>query len=325
MKLIAPFVLLIFLLIGFGMGTYVSLSYWTPKINLSECKKDYSFVNDSLGCEPKQIIKKHQYTELNYHLDQYTKRQNSEGNAILTSIFFRDLFLGPTFGLHEKEEFAPASLLKVPLLIAIFNLAETYPSILEDKTSYKELSTVLEQTTNVPKLEPNTMYSIRELLERMIVYSDNVSFWLLENYLEKKFPEEFVVTDTMKELGLISPRTPSESTITVKGYSSLFRQLFNASYLSPEMSETALILLSKSKFEKGIVAGIPKGIKVAHKFGELGLLNGEKQLHDCGIVYYPGNPYLLCIMTKGNDTQKLEEIIKTISSMVYKEVDSRRL
>jgi len=70
---------------------------------------------------------------------------------------------------------------------------------------------------------------------------------------------------------------------------------------------------------------VPKEVRVAHKFGELGLPNGEKQLHDCGIIYYPGNPYLLCVMSKGKDSQKLSGIIQTISSMVYKEVDSRKI
>jgi hypothetical protein len=49
------------------------------------------------------------------------------------------------------------------------------------------------------------------------------------------------------------------------------------------------------------------------------------QLHDCGIIYYPGNPYLLCVMTRGTDWSALEKTIQTISAMTYKEVDSRKL
>jgi len=325
MRFIKYLLLFFVLLVGFGAGIFTCLSYLVPKENSNECTKDYTFINDSLGCEPKLIIKKHQYTELSYNIDQYTKQQNANGDTTLTSVFFRDFLLGPTFGLREKEEFAPASLLKVPLLVALLNKAEAEPAILEEETSYTELSTTLKQTTEVPELKPNTLYSVKELLDRMLIYSDNVSFWLLESYLEKRFPNEFVVNDTMRELGLVSPRTSSENTITVKGYSSLFRQLFNSSYLSPEMSEYALSVMSKSRFDKGLVAGLPQDIDIAHKFGEIGLPNGEKQLHDCGIIYYPGNPYLLCIMTKGNDAKKLSEIIKTISSMVYKEVNSRRI
>ena len=35
-------------------------------------------------------------------------------------------------------------------------------------------------------------------------------------------------------------------------------------------------------------------------------------MHDCGIVYIPNSPYLLCIMTKGNSNDKL---LKVISDM----------
>jgi beta-lactamase class A len=72
-----------------------------------------------------------------------------------------------------------------------------------------------------------------------------------------------------------------------------------------------------------LVAGVPAGIPVAHKFGETGQVGGERQLHDCGIVYYPNSPYILCIMTRGNNFEELPNIIKQISSEVYKHVDGQ--
>lgn len=289
------------------------------------CSDDYHFINESLGCKPSQAIRKGLYTELTLELEEYIKSQNVKGNSNLVSIYFRDFGGGPTFGINTEEFFAPASLLKVPLLVSILSLVEDNPKLLEEHTSYQTLNTNLTQTTDVPTLEPNTLYSVKELMERMIIYSDNVSFWLLQDYLDKKYPDKFIVSDTMKELGLISPRTGDEKTITVRGYASIFRQLYNASYISPEMSELALGIMARSTYSKGLVAGVPRDFRVAHKFGELGLPGGEKQLHDCGIIYFPKNPYLLCIMTKGTDSEKLTKIIQSIATMVYKEVNSRKI
>ena len=84
------------------------------------------------------------------------------------------------------------------------------------------------------------------------------------------------------------------------------------------MSEKALSILSKSNFVYGLRGDIPEKIKIAHKFGERWFDNGsEVQLHDCGIVYYPENPYFLCVMTKGNNESQLKSVIKNISSIVY--------
>src|SRR6185436_5295057 len=96
---------------------------------------------------------------------------------------------------------------------------------------------------------------------------------------------------------------------TPQNYSHLFRALYNGTYLSHDASEKALELLSRTKFSDGIVAGVPKETTVSHKFGERTLsLNTSSinELHDCGIVYYPGHPYFLCIMTKG--TSDFEEL-----------------
>ena len=126
----------------------------------------------------------------------------------------------------------------------------------------------------------------------------------------------------MAEIGLkIDESTPSEDFVSVKTYSSFFRILYTATYLNREMSEKALEMLSRAQFREGIPGKLPQKIKVAHKFGERGFVDSNiKQLHDCGIVYLPNSPYLICIMTKGNDFNKLRQVISEISLIVYNQV-----
>ena len=80
-------------------------------------------------------------------------------------------------------------------------------------------------------------------------------------------------------------------------------------------------ILSKTSFNKGMVAGLPKGVSISHKFGERGFSDSNiKQLHECGIVYMAGSPYLVCVMTRGTDFDQLSSVIADISGIIYKEV-----
>jgi beta-lactamase class A len=115
---------------------------------------------------------------------------------------------------------------------------------------------------------------------------------------------------------------PSGNILSVKNYAAFFRILYNASYLNTDMSEKALKLLSQIKFTKGLKAGIPSDVNISHKFGERQYLStGEKQLHDCGIVYHPTKPYLICVMTRGNDFAAQTNMIKKVSASVYNYVN----
>ena len=81
-----------------------------------------------------------------------------------------------------------------------------------------------------------------------------------------------------------------------------------------------LEILSKTDYKKGLLAGLPEGITVAHKFGERAYSDSNiKQLHECGIVYITGSPYLVCIMTRGTDFDQLASVIAEISSVIYKD------
>jgi beta-lactamase class A len=326
------FVVCLLVALGVGLAGGFVLFHSESKSSVdstSRCAKDYSFINTGVACLPHMAIKKHEYTGFVAVLSAYIKEVVDKKQASEVSVYFRDLSYGPTFGIGEQARFVPASLLKLPLLITYLGLAEENPSLLQKKVSYTNTGNVAipaqTEGAEIPMLQEHRPYTIDDLLSRMIIYSDNVSYWVLDDYLATVFPHKNPLTLTMVELGLVNPNNPNENTMTVKAYASLFRQLYNSSYLSPASSEKALALLSKSTYKKGLVAGVPEGVRVAHKFGERSSADsGEKQLHDCGIVYYADNPYLLCVMTRGKELDALSDVVKGVSERVYKEVDSRK-
>lgn len=319
-----PLVSIVFVLIffvGVLMGPLV-FGYW--------CHNNLNLINPNLKCDERYAIDKSEYIVLKNKISDYILEKQEAKEITKAAVYFRDLENGPIMGINEKESFVPASLLKLPVMLTYFSLLERKPDFLEKKLSFSPNTNQkepLEQFFKPSKVaEPNREYSLEELIANMIIYSDNVSYTVLLENLRNNFSSENLVLETMRDLGLIEPSSYSDETISAKSYASIFRMLYNASYLSREFSEKALEILTKTDFNDGLVASLPKDIKVAHKFGErFNLPEGHKELHDCGIVYFPKNPYLICIMTEGYEFPKLTEAIKDISKMVFDEVNSRKL
>ena len=255
------------------------------------------------------------------------KIQNKEVDEI--AVYFRGLNNGPWFGIKEDENFFPASLLKVPLLIAYLKWQEENPEILKNEVKYEESYFKLLGNFNnfqyfksENPIEVGKTYTVQELIEKMVIDSDNNAKNLLILNLDS--PERLFKVYT--DLGLASPpELRGEGDIlSVHEYATFFRILYNASYLSKENSQKALELLTKTKFNQGLVAKLPQDIKIAHKFGEhQDQEQNFKQLHDCGIIYYPSYPYLLCVMTRGQGFENLEKVIQEISLEVYNELNSQ--
>jgi beta-lactamase class A len=158
----------------------------------------------------------------------------------------------------------------------------------------------------------------------MIVNSDNGAKYTLLQHIDSS-----AVLDVFSSLGVSEPDVPNY-VISDKSYARFFKVLYNATYLDADMSERAMELLSQSTFKNGIAATIPTNIPIAHKFGQYtnsGLENSTKawELSDCGIVYYPNDPYLLCVMTKGVDLNSLSATIQAVSKTVYSEIANKKL
>lgn len=240
------------------------------------------------------------------------------------SVYFRDLNNGPWIGINEKEYFTPASMLKTPLLIALYKWSEGTPLVLSKTVIAEErfFSGIPDQINSEPTdIKIGQPYSLDVLAEKMVQNSDNVATGMLYEHIPKEF-----IDNTFLNIGVVRVNQENEIYLRIKDMASFYRILFNASYLNREHSEAVLKILSETNYHDGLVAGVPKNTKVAHKYGERfpadfkNIKENTIQLHDCGIVYHPKAPYILCVMTRGNDFQKQQAIIKQISHFFYEKI-----
>lgn len=231
-------------------------------------------------------------------------------------VYVRTLKNGHWFGINDEKEFSPGSLLKVPIMIAFFKKAELNPRTLQEKIQYHtEASPGAEPAYAVPShLADGAWYTAEELISAMIIQSDNGAKNALLDAVDPEYLKE-----AFFDMGFAS--VDEASTVSPRAYANFFRRLYNATFLTRDFSERALAMLGKTEFSAGLRAGVPAPIAVAHKFGERGVYEDGRvvgvELHDCGIVYEPGNPYFICVMTSGYDEKSLARIIREVSARAY--------
>jgi beta-lactamase class A len=142
----------------------------------------------------------------------------------------------------------------------------------------------------------------------MIKHSDNTALLALSRH---------VVSDSTfaeAKLGMGLPPMINDTAVSPKQYANMLRGLYFSNYLRKPFSEVALSLMMETDFNSQIPAGLPKDVKVAHK---VGIYNLGGYYHDCGIVYAPNHPYILCVMSKNTDLAEADKVISQSSKIVY--------
>lgn len=238
-----------------------------------------------------------------------------QGKGVIkdASVYLRMMESGQFIEVNAGKRFMPGSMLKIVLLIYYLKESENYTGLLDKKLYFGKHQTGLpEQVTVFKPLPENASYTVRQLLEYMIVQSDNDATYLLRSQMNME-----TYNRIFHDLGIISPsEVKSDYTISPVEMSRFFRILYNSSYLSQKNSEYALTLLAKSRFEDGFRKHLDESVDMVHKFGERN--TGEhRQLSECGIIYNGNSPFVLCVMADGDDEKKLPEVLQGLSYSVY--------
>ena len=234
------------------------------------------------------------------------------------SLYFEDLNSGAWFGINENNLYNQWSLLKMKVAATVLKKVERREIALESKVKLNPAD--LDTATLFPELNhAGDELTVRELLDRLIRYSDNTASFALSRFFNA---DEF--QDTLLAVGTLP--APSDKPrnflpqVSSKEYANALRDLYFAKYLSKPSSELILALMANTVYDSQIRMGLPSGIKVAHK---VGFNAGSGEFHDCGIVYRPGAPYILCVMSKNSTREESDRVISGLSRLVYEFVSGK--
>ena len=341
MKRIKLRVLLIFVggfFVGIAstFGLRAGLNYFATTDLERSFRETAQFTNPYLECPGFSGVD----TKLNQaraEIIDFVEAKEANDDSLQVSVYARDLKNGPWIGVNESQRYVSASLMKVPVMMMLLKQIEEGRLSPNDMLEYQPENLDPNRDINSEAVEavatmiPGESYSVLDLMTFMTAYSSNEAFFTLLDVTDIDDRNTFE-----KAVGVDWSALNYPQMVSVKNYSGFFRVLYNASYLNRDTSEFALNLLSQTRFDFGLKAGVPEGTVVANKYGnqeqyqegdrviesrnDLTLSRKTKFLHDCGIVYHPESPYALCVMTSSAEKSNiaLSEIIAEISSIVYR-------
>jgi hypothetical protein len=144
----------------------------------------FPFINELLECGDVSGSLPAEVKATEEEVRAFIQTEKSSGSLTDIGLYYRDLSNGPVFGINEQTEFSPGSLLKVPLLFAIYKEKETDSRYFDMKIEYTGGASSASQDIAVGQpIAPGHTYTIQELMSHMIQQSDNNAALLLYQLL----------------------------------------------------------------------------------------------------------------------------------------------
>ena len=208
------------------------------------------------------------------------------------------------YGSNYERIFTAASLIKLPVLISLYQASENGTINLDEVYSLKPEDKV-PGAGSLQSAPIGTQKTYRELAQAMAKSSDNTALRIITRKLGIT-----TINQTVSQIGMVNT-SYSDNTTTPKDIGLLFQKLYQNRLLKPENKNELIDFLTKTDWEDRIPAGIPQDIKVAHKIGtEAGVWS------DAGIVF-SSPPFILVIVTENALENEALAVIPQIAQAVY--------
>lgn len=250
------------------------------------------------------------YTDLKQQLANTILAYEKRGALISASVYYRNLKDASWMSINGNESFIPDQNSSVPVLISYLKLEEKNPGSL-NRTLYFNAA---DRSSDIPEngITPGTCYSVRVLLEKMILYSDQNASGLLRKNLHPT-----LLHALFSELQVTPELVGDGFAFSAKDYSKFFRVLFSSTYIEQTLAEYALNLFVRAERNNILPTPSSGNLTIAGTRVE-NRLTGKIEVTQSAIVYKKESPYLLTIMTRGANEEKQEALIREISGTVLK-------
>src|SRR6476469_3769449 len=268
----------------------------------------------------------------NDSLQRQIEQRVAADSGAYVGVAYIDLGSVDTLFLNADSSFHAASTMKVPVMVELFRRAGSGSFRMNQEllvvNQFASLVDGSPFTLDAGSDSDSSLYHrvgervrVDSLLWRMITRSSNLATNTLITLVGAD-----AVTRTMRELGAnriqvlrgVEDGKAFErglnNTTTARDLAIILRAIQNGTAAPPNATREMLSVLLAQEFNDRIPAGLPPGVRVAHKTGDITAV-----AHDAAIVYPPDRqPYILVVLTRGiRDDKKSSKLIADISAMVY--------
>jgi beta-lactamase class A len=255
------------------------------------------------------------------------------GSGAQVGLYFKTLDGASEWAFQPDRAFHAASTMKLAVMIETFRQAKQGRLRLDEPLVVRnEFQSIADGSAYALRAEDDSETELykatgqtrtaRELCQLMITVSSN----LATNLLITKLGVDHI-RRTLHEMGADGVQVLRgvedgkayekglNNTTTARGLGIVLEALAAGKAVDPESSKEMVRILEDQKFNEGIPAGLPQGVAVAHKTGEI-----TKIHHDAAIVYAE-RPYVLVILVGGlADKRDSAALMADISKRIYQAV-----
>lgn len=237
------------------------------------------------------------------------------------SIVLQDLRTGRSWSYHPDDLFPSASLIKVPVMVAVFYKISAGELSLRDRIMLRRPVRV--GGSGSLKWRPDgTRLTVEDLLIHMINESDNTAAAMLIDalglgYVQSQFQRMgLLYTGIYPEgMSIKGGRVTHENYTTAREMAMLLEKIYRGAAVDKYSSSVMLDILKKPKAVPSRLAkGLPAGWEIAHKTGLLRLA-----CHDSAIFFTPQGDYAMTVLTGQNRSyQAAKDFISRLGHVTFR-------
>ncbi|MDK2882407.1 MAG: beta-lactamase class [Bacillota bacterium] len=235
------------------------------------------------------------------------------------AVYLEDMTAQELFTVNPERTFPAASTIKIPLLAAVLESAETGKLDLNEATAIAHANRVGGAGV-LSELSPNLRPTVRDLATLMIIQSDNTAANQLidlvgmetVNALCRKLGLKHTVLQR-KMMDFEAARAGRDNFTSAADLGRLLKLLLEGKVVSSAASALIIDLMKRQQHRNKLPAYLPADILIAHKTGDLPNLE-----HDAGIFFLPKRTYTLVVLTDRLPSNRAGiETIARISEIVF--------
>ena len=251
----------------------------------------------------------------------------AEGFDGVVGVYVRHLPTGRTAALRPDELFPTASMVKVPILVAVFERIEAGELSMGDELTFRDSLRYGEDAGELfAQLQDSATVYLHSAVEQMLAASDNTASLWLQGMVTGEAINAWLAANGFEGTRMNS-RTEGRrgdweaygwGQTTPREMSELVRRIVDAEAVSPAADAEMHRLLTRTHWDDEAVSALPPSVQVASKQGAVNQSKSEVLY-----VHAPSGPYVFTVVTKEQGDARWEpdnagyELIRAYSRLFW--------